>query len=96
MPTIYRYRDGILSTGGLGTAKAVTRIRRAVRAGQLSTVDYILKEGERLDQIAGRRYGDPRLWWIIAAASNVGWWMQLPAGIQLTIPTDITQVDGII
>jgi len=51
----------------------------------------VLNEGERLDTIAGRVYGNARLWWIIAAASGIGWPLQVPPGTQLLIPTDLKQ-----
>ena len=74
-----------------GTATAHNGIRRAVQQGQISTREYVLKEGERLDTIAGRVYGNARLWWIIAAASGIGWPLQVPPGTQLLIPTDLRQ-----
>jgi nucleoid-associated protein YgaU len=70
----------------LGTAQATLSIRRALRAGTLPARREILKEGERLDQIAFREYGDGRLWWVIAAASGIGWVMQVPPGTVILIP----------
>ena len=75
-----------------GTAIAHNNIRRAVQQGQISTREHVLKESERLDSIAGRVYGNARLWWIIAAASGIGWPLQVPPGTQLLIPTDLKQV----
>lgn len=96
MPSIYRYTEPSIQGGGLATAKSVARIRRAVRSGAISTTTRILKEGERLDQIASQKYGDSRLWWIIAAASNIGWWLQVQPGTVLTIPTNLVEVDNVI
>ena len=56
----------------------------------------ILKEGERLDQIAGVVYGDGTLWWVIAAASGIGWAMQLPPGTRLRIPDSPSEVFGLL
>lgn len=75
-----------------GTATAHNNIRGAVQQGQISTREHVLKEGERLDTIAGRVYGNARLWWIIAAASGIGWGLQVPPGTQLLIPSDLRQV----
>ena len=58
----------------------------------MSVRQHILKEGERLDVIAGRTYGNARLWWVIAAASGIGWGLQVPPGTQILIPTDLKQV----
>ena len=70
----------------LGTAQAVLAIRNALKGGTLSARREVLKEGERLDQIAFREYGDGRLWWVIAAASGIGWVMQVPPGTVILIP----------
>lgn len=75
-----------------GTATAHNNIRRAVQRGEVGTREHVLKEGERLDAIAGRVYGNSRLWWIIAAASGIGWGLQVPPGTLLLIPTDLRQV----
>ena len=76
------------------TARSVTRLRNAIRAGRITTTQRALKQGERIDQIAASQYGDARLWWVIAAASNIGWWMQAPPGTRIVIPTDISEVEA--
>ena len=96
MPTLYRYTESSTSRGGLSTAKTTPRIRKAISQGLIATKKRVLKEGERLDQIAGQEYGDSRLWWVIAAASNIGWWMQLPPGTLLTIPINLAEIDEVI
>jgi len=55
-----------------------------------------MTEAERLDVIAGRVYGDGRLWWIIAAASGIGWWLQVPAGTRLVIPTSLDAISDLL
>lgn len=74
------------------TATAVDRIRNAVRRGSFQTTERVLKEGERLDQIAGQLYGDGSLWWVIAATSNIGWHLQAPPGTILRVPLNISDV----
>jgi len=96
MAQLTRYNEGISSTGGLTTAKSVARLRAAIRAGRISTSNRVLKQGERIDQIAAEVYGDGRLWWVIAAASNIGWWLQAPPGTRLSIPTDLSEVERVI
>lgn len=76
----------------LSTAEAVNRIRRAQAAGFIPTRELILVEGQRLDQLAGQLYGDGRLWWILAATSNIGWGLQVPPGTRILIPQDIGRV----
>lgn len=88
-----RYTNTPKIAGGnqYGTATAHNSIRLAVQQGQITTREHVLKEGERLDTIAGRAYGNARLWWIIAAASGIGWPLQVPPGTLLLIPTDLRQ-----
>lgn len=74
------------------TASAVDRIRKAHRRGEILTRERVLKEGERLDQIAGQVYGDGSLWWIIAATSEIGWFLQAPPGTILKVPVNLSDV----
>ena len=73
--SVSRYDRDPLIFGGrsFGSAQSVVIIRDAVRRGQLSLKEKIMSESERLDVIAGQQYQDASLWWVIAAASNIGW-----------------------
>jgi len=95
---ISRYDRDPLIFGGrsFGSAQSVVIIRDAVRRGQISLKEKIMSESERLDVIAGQQYQDASLWWVIAAASNIGWGLQVPAGTKISIPTDISEVLEII
>lgn len=86
--TISRYVSAPrLSLGTqLGTSNAVKIIRAAISDGRLAVVETTLKGSERLDTLAGAYYGDGRLWWLLAAASNIGWGMQVPAGTVIRVP----------
>lgn len=88
----YANTPKIASGRQYGTATAHNAIRRAVKEGRIAARAYVLKEGEHLDVLAGKAYGNARLWWIIAAASGVGWPLQVPPGTLLSIPTDLNQV----
>lgn len=96
MPTVYRYAETATARGGLSTATSARNIRVAMTRGDLSYKEHVLKEGERLDIIAHQEYGDGRMWWVIAAASNIGWWPQLPPGTLLKIPTNILEISQVI
>ena len=72
------------------------RIYYAAKTGAISTKIHILEEGERLDQLAGLAYGDGSLWWIISAASGIGWALQVPPGTRLIIPSDAAEVFGLL
>ena len=80
----------------IGPSKASVMVYRAVLAGTIDTQDHILQEGERLDQLAGLFYGDASVWWIIAAASGIGWAPQVPPGTYLRIPKSIDAVYSVI
>lgn len=88
--------DTVLNGRILSTNAAIQRIKDAYNAGALSTTTMVLSEPDRLDILAGRYYGDGRLWWVIAATSGIGWWLQVPAGTRVVVPTDINQVKGLV
>lgn len=70
-----------------GTSFAIPALRTNIKNGNIRiTEEFALHESERLDIIAGQRYGDGRLWWIIAAASNIGWGLQVPPGTLIRVP----------
>lgn len=51
------------------------------------------ESGQRLDRIAFRQYGDAELWWIIAAANNLGRGdLTVPADTRLRIPRNESRV----
>ena len=92
-----RYRkDGLVQGGKLrGTSIGLIKLRRRLQRGEITTQTVVLKEGQRLDQLAQQAYGDGRLWWIIAAASGIGWWMQAPPGTRVRVPTNLEQIEEI-
>lgn len=80
-------RAPILNLGAkYGTSQAVAIIRAAVKDGSLTTTETVVRGAERLDTLAGSIYGDSRYWWVLAAASNVGWGLQVPPGTIIRIP----------
>ena len=51
------------------------------------------KDTDRLDFLAQTYYKDKSLWWIIAQANALGkGTLSIPTGMQLRIPSNITQV----
>jgi hypothetical protein len=91
-------RTTVIALGAqYGTAEVSQVIRNGIKQGTITVVKQIVLNGiERLDTIAGFEYGDGRYWWVIAAASDIGWGMQLPAGTVLNIPSlkDIARLVG--
>jgi hypothetical protein len=72
------------------------RIRKAVSTGRLLSQKYTTTQGVRLDTIAGQVYNNATLWWVIAAASGIGWACQVPTGTVLRIPANVEDVYTII
>jgi hypothetical protein len=85
---ISRYaRAPVLELGKrFGTSNAIPTIRAGIENGTISYIESVYTAGTRLDILAADYYGDGRYWWIIAAASNIGWAPQVPPGTYLRIP----------
>ncbi len=89
-------RTPVLNYGAqYGTSSAREAIQTAIKEGRIGTTSMLLRGAERLDTIAGVVYGDSRYWWVIAAASNIGWGMQVPPGTILRIP-DLGDIGAIV
>ena len=91
-----RYENDQTARGGkiLATNQTLQNIRDGVQNGTITTTAFVLTETDRIDTLAGRIYGDGRLWWVIAAASGIGWWLQVPAGTRIVVPTDLSEVEA--
>ncbi len=60
---------------------------------QLSDFYIISRQGDRLDNLAHKFYKEPRHWWIIAQANNLGkGTMIIEPGLQIRIPFPITDL----
>lgn len=58
-----------------------------------SDIIYITKETDYLDSLAYKFYKDKSLWWVIAAANNMGnGRLSVEPGLQIRIPTRIEQI----
>ena len=92
-----RYTASNTIKGGLarGTTPTVHNIREAVSSKRIRYSERVLQEDQRLDILAGIEYGDSSLWWVIAAASNIGWGLQVPPGTLIRVP-DLRDVDKVI
>lgn len=75
---------------------AAKRIRDGITNGLIDYTVVVLKDSQRLDALAGAVYGDSGQWRVIAAANGIGWALQVPAGTQLYVPTNLTQVYDIV
>jgi hypothetical protein len=90
--------DHLASNSGIfyGTSEYINVIRSAMRNGNLGYTTMITSLRDRLDHIAAREYGDARLWWVISAASDIGWGLQVPHGTRLKIPTDLEKIKSLV
>ena len=70
-------------------------IHKAVAEESIDYEIVITDRGKRLDHYAKEYYDEADNWWIIAAASSIGWWLQLPEGVVIKIPTDLDQIEAI-
>jgi len=79
-----------------GTSRGIVAVRNAISAGLIPINQTItLTENQRLDQLAAIYYKDARFWWVLAAASDIGWGLQVPPGTIINIP-DINSVAAIV
>ena len=70
----------------LGSHNGIIDIRRAIKLGRVPVVGTIIATGDdRLDTLAGNIYGDAKYWWVLAAASGIGWSLQIPPGTVISI-----------
>lgn len=76
----------------IATSDISSRLYFACQNGTIGFSITEMVSGERLDHIAAKSYGDSLLWWVIAAASGIGWSVQCPPGTVLRIPTDLSEV----
>ena len=88
---------GTISNGkSIASSTNMSRINAAVVSGNIECTTLILEESQRLDHIAGISYNDSSYWWVIAAASGIGWGLQVPPGTVLRIPVDLNKVIGLL
>lgn len=70
-----------------GTSQISTLVKKGIDERRIDFTTYIMKEGDRLDTVAGEQMGDAGAWWAIAAASGIGWGLQVPPGTIVKIPS---------
>jgi hypothetical protein len=70
------------------------RIYKACDNGQIAYTTMVLEQSQRLDHLAGIVYENSTLWWVIAAASGIGWGLQVPPGTVIRIPSQPGEAIG--
>lgn len=96
MSSRYKFDNQIDFGNQLGTAYSVSLIRTNIKAGNIRVMKTIIATGaDRLDALAGALYGDARYWWVLAAASDIGWGLQIPPGTVINV-LDLNEVERFI
>ena len=92
MPGRYTRAPPINMGEGKSNPRVSSKIYKGVISGKIPFKARRLKQLERLDHIASQFYGNSSFWWVIAAASGIGWGMQAPPGTIIRIPTNLGQI----
>jgi len=89
-----RYTFAVSVDGGLGKSnpRISSKIYLGVTTGAIPVTVRKIKRNERLDTIAIDAYGSASYWWVIAAASGIGWGLQVPPGTIIRIPINLSQI----
>jgi len=69
-----------------GSTRLVIALRIAPRVPALPAATIRVRQGEELDLLARRHYGDERLWWRILDANRVLYPLDIVAGDVLDLP----------
>jgi len=92
----YTFSVSIGEGKGKSNPRVSSKIYTAVTTGAIPISIRKLERGERLDTISMDAYGSPVYWWVIAAASGIGWGLQVPPGTTIRIPVNIGQILGMV
>jgi hypothetical protein len=92
----YKLDPRIAAGAQFGVSVAIKRLRAMQKLGLIVPVRQIIATGnDRLDSLAGAVYGDASYWWILAAASGIGWGLQIPPGTIVNV-LDLKEVEGML
>jgi hypothetical protein len=68
------------------TSDLCSQIYYACERGEIPFDEIEFKQGDRLDHLSGKYYGNGLDWWMIAAASGISWWLQINENTRIKIP----------
>jgi hypothetical protein len=78
--------NAILNKPKYATSELCSQIYQACESGEIPFIELEFKNGDRLDHLAARYYGNGLDWWLIAAASGISWWLQVNEETRIKIP----------
>jgi hypothetical protein len=81
---------------GISAGKDTSSIYFAASTGALKCKVFTMNSTQRLDTLAGKYYGNSQHWWIIAAASGIGWGLQVPPGTLIRIPESASLAQSLV
>jgi hypothetical protein len=92
----YRRENKIAGGEQLRAALCLSTLRSALKNGRLIPVNQVILTGnDRLDTLAGKFYGDGSYWWVLAAASEIGWGLQVPPGTVINV-LNLSDVEALV
>lgn len=81
-------RNTVQAVTGADGVTRQTLMPRTPAAQTLLVTDYVWRDGDRVDLIAARNYGDETMWWVLADANpQVLDWTAVPTGTIVRIPS---------
>ena len=87
-----RYSNITVTNRYDGKRVYLTTVYPVVRPS-LSDIVVVSNEGDYLDTLAFKFYGDPTLWWILALVNNLGKGrLSVTPGINLRVPTNTSEI----
>tara|TARA_B100000287_G_C20488544_1_gene724087 strand:+ start:548 stop:853 length:306 start_codon:yes stop_codon:yes gene_type:complete len=95
----YSFTANLRNTLGenfVSISNASPRIFNAVENQEIQYSVHTMEEGERLDYLAGIYYGDSKFWWVLAAASGIGYPLQVTPGTVIRVPINLSDVFGVL
>lgn len=82
-----RYSTSTITTVQTASGTRQTVITPGLSERTIAYTNYLVRDGERIDQLADRFLGVAKLWWVIADANpEIHDWLRLPPGTLLRIP----------
>lgn len=90
-----RYSDNKIIDGyyfGTWSNPAVKGFKQEDLLKGVNFIEYVLKDGDRLDHLAARYLGDDQYYWVIALVNGINFPLDITPGQTIRIPTNALDV----